>query len=57
MILILPGVEKWSAAEKKDLVAVVRAKGGRRESDFALLFDRHRKLRRAVAKLALSAEA
>ena len=42
-----------TAAEKRALVAVVRAKGGRRESDFVLQFDRHRKLRRAVTKLAL----
>jgi hypothetical protein len=54
LILILPGVERWTKAEKKELVAVVRAKGGRRESDFALRFDRHRKLRRAVTKLALT---
>lgn len=53
LILILPGIERWSAAEKRALVAVVRAKGGRRESDFVLQFDRHRKLRRAVTKLAL----
>ena len=53
LVLILPGIERWSAAEKRALVAVVRAKGGRRESDFVLLFDRHRKLRRAVTKLAL----
>jgi hypothetical protein len=52
LILILPGIERWSAVEKRALVAVVRAKGGRRESDFVLQFDRHRKLRRAVTKLA-----
>ena len=53
LILILPGVKRWTAAEKKALVAVVRAKGGRRESDFALQFDRHRKLRRALVKMAM----
>jgi len=53
LILILPGIERWSAAEKKALAEVVRAKGGVRESDFVLRFDRHRKLRRAVARLAL----
>jgi hypothetical protein len=30
----------------------VKAKGGRRESDFVRLFDRHRRLRRAVLRLA-----
>jgi hypothetical protein len=32
-------------------VAAVRAKGGRRESDFVAYFDRHRKLRAAILKL------
>jgi hypothetical protein len=52
LVTILPGVARWSAAEKRALAEVVRAKGGRRESDFVRLFDRHRKLRRAVAALA-----
>ena len=56
LILILPGVARWSEADKKALVAVVRAKGGLRESDFALQFDRHRKLRRAVSKMALAGD-
>jgi len=30
----------------------VRAKGGRRESDFVRLFDSHRRLRRAMLRLA-----
>ena len=33
------------------LVAVIRAKGGKRESDFVLAFDRHRPLRRALRRL------
>jgi hypothetical protein len=52
LVTILPGIARWSAAEKHALTAVLRAKGGRRESDFVRLFDRHRKLRRAVATLA-----
>ena len=57
LVTILPGVARWTAAEKRALAAVVRAKGGRRESDFVRLFDRHRKLRRAVAALAKSSPA
>jgi hypothetical protein len=57
LLLILPGLEKWSAAEKRQLVAVVRAKGGRRESDFALRFDAHHRLRQAVRSLAGKAPA
>ncbi|MHC4844845.1 MAG: hypothetical protein ACYTCU_01650 [Planctomycetota bacterium] len=52
LIAVLPGVSRWSAADKKALVAVVRAKGGRRESDFVRRFDAHKRLRRAVVKLA-----
>ena len=52
LILILPGVAEWSGQERRDLVRVVRAKGGRRESDFVAKFDRHRKLRRALITLA-----
>jgi len=52
LLLILPGLERWPAVDRKAVVEVVRAKGGVRESDFAVKFDRHRKLRRAVLKLA-----
>lgn len=52
LVLILPGVSKWSKAELKDLVAVVRAKGGRRESDYVQRLDAHGKLRAALRKLA-----
>lgn len=52
VVLLLPGVELWSRSEKDDLVSVIRAKGGHRESDFVPLFDSHRKLRRAVLGLA-----
>jgi hypothetical protein len=52
LVTILPGVGRWTGAEKKGLAKVIRAKGSRHESDFVLLFDAHRKLRRAIAKLA-----
>ena len=52
LLLILPGIEHWSLPERKGLVDVVRAKGGQRESDFAVKFDSHRRLRSAVRKLA-----
>jgi hypothetical protein len=52
LVAVLPGAPRWSAAEKRALAAVIRAKGGRRESDFVRLFDAHRKLRRAIAGLA-----
>jgi hypothetical protein len=54
LALLLPGLRRWSAAEKRALVAVMRAKGGRRESAFVTAFDAHAKLRRAIIDLARS---
>jgi len=54
LILLLPGLEAWSAEDLHDLVRIVRAKGGRRETDFVRRFDAHRPLRRALLKLVAS---
>ncbi|MFN0059882.1 MAG: hypothetical protein ACKVX7_15595 [Planctomycetota bacterium] len=51
LVMALDGVSGWTVAEKRALAAVVKAKGGRHESDFVRLFDSHRKLRRAVARI------
>jgi hypothetical protein len=51
LMMILPGISRWRPEEKRALVQVVRAKGGRRESDFVTLFNKHRRLRRAILKL------
>ncbi len=51
LVSALRGVERWSAEEKRALARIVLAKGGRRESEFVRLFDRHRKLRRAILGL------
>jgi len=53
LVCVLPGVARWSAAERRALVEVVRAKGGQRESEFVLRFDRHVKLRSAIRALAM----
>ncbi len=55
LICALDGVADWSREEKRAAVEVVRAKGGRHESDFVPRFDAHRSLRAAV--LALGAPA
>ncbi len=52
LVRILPGVETWSPTEQRALAAVVRTKGGRRESEFVRLFDGHARLRRAILDLA-----
>jgi hypothetical protein len=57
LVLVLPGVTGWSAPDKRALVEVVRAKGGRRESDFVSRFDRHRRLREALGQLAVREDA
>ena len=57
LVHVLPGVSRWAAADRRALVAVIRAKGGRRESEFVWRFDRHRRLREAVRRLALAEDA
>jgi hypothetical protein len=57
LVLALPGVSSWTAGERRALVEVVRAKGGRRESDFVRRFDRHRRLREALRRLTLRVDA
>jgi hypothetical protein len=55
LIVMLPGISRWRPEEKRALVQVVRAKGGRRESDYVRLFNKHGRLRRAILKLAQEA--
>ena len=52
LILALPGVAKWSGAERQALAEVARAKGGRRESDYAMRLDAHARLRAALLRMA-----
>jgi len=55
VIVALPGVAQWSAAERAALVPIARAKGGQRESDFVRAFDAHPALQKAVLGLVASA--
>ena len=57
LVLVLPGLRRWSPGAKQALIRVVCAKGGRRESEYALLFDRHLPLRRALKAVAESGDA
>jgi hypothetical protein len=52
LVCILQGVALWSAPERRALADVVRAKGGRRESEFVARFDHHAKLRSAIRTVA-----
>ena len=51
ILVQLDGVERWSRAERRAALEVVRSKGGRRESDFAQGFDTHTKLRESLLRL------
>lgn len=55
LIVMSPGISHWKQQEKRALVRVVRAKGGRRESDFLTLFNKHRRLQKAIVQLAQEA--
>jgi hypothetical protein len=50
LLLALPGLTRWSPSQRRALVRVVRAKGGRRDGDFVRLFDAHPRLGRAVLR-------
>jgi hypothetical protein len=52
LVLALPGVARWSTHERRALAQIVRAKGARREQDFARRLDAHPRLRRALLELA-----
>ncbi len=54
LVMTLPAIERWRAADRRALVEVIRAKGGQRESDFVRLFDAHAPLRRALRDLVAS---
>ena len=44
----LPGVSRWSPADRRALARVIRAKGGRSESEFIARFAAHPKLQQAL---------
>jgi len=48
LVVTLPAMPRWSAADKRALVRVIRAKGGRRDSDYVALFAAHPKLEQAL---------
>ncbi len=48
LLLAIPGVSRWSLAERRALAPIVLAKAGRRESDYVALFSAHPKLQQAL---------
>ena len=51
VLALVPGLGRWTAAEKRDLIRIVRAKAGSAESGYLRLLRRHRRLRDAVVRL------
>src|SRR5439155_1367993 len=48
---LIVGLETWSAAERRQLVRVFRAKGSGSERAYVSLLDSHRRLRRSLEAL------
>ena len=57
LVTLLPGVSRWSRAEREAAIQVIRAKGGAREDGFVRAFDAHPRLGAAVATLARTTRA
>jgi len=55
LLALIPDLVRWTPAEKRALVRVVRAKGGPRESYFVRLLREHARLARSLHDLAGSA--
>jgi len=51
IVSLIPGIQRWSVAERSGLARIIAAKGGRRDSDYLALFDRHPKLGQALRQL------
>jgi hypothetical protein len=49
---LVPDLEAWSSTDRRALVAIMRAKGGGTEMDYARRLDRHQRLRRSLETLA-----
>jgi hypothetical protein len=54
LVAVMPGLDRWPAGEKRELAAVIRAKGGRRESEFVRRFNAHPRLAQALVEIATS---
>ena len=52
LVMCLPGVERWSAVDRRALVQVIRAKGGQSESEYVRRFDAHTRLTRTLKRIA-----
>jgi len=51
IVVQLPGIARWSSAEKRAFARVINLKGARRESDYLSAFEAHPKLGAAMRRL------
>jgi hypothetical protein len=51
VVALLPGMEQWSLAEKRELVEVILAKASRRDTDYLRRFNHHPRLGQALRQL------
>jgi len=56
ILALIPDLARWSAAERRALVRLLRAKAGADELVYLRLLQRHARLRRAIIALGTSAE-
>ena len=54
LVALLDNLDRWPAADRKDLVKLIRAKGGRQEVEYLRLFNGHGRLREALVALSNS---
>lgn len=52
MIELFPDLDQWSSAQKRQLIRILRAKGGTHEARFVRLSNRHQRLRTSIYQLA-----
>jgi hypothetical protein len=55
ILVLIPDLPRWAPAEKRALVRIIKAKGGRREAAYIGLLREHHRLARSLRKLANSA--
>jgi hypothetical protein len=55
VLVLIPDLARWTPAEKRALVRIIKAKGAHRESDYVRLLRGHARLSRALVDLARSA--
>lgn len=51
VLILVPGLARWTHEEKRALVRIIHAKGGSTEADYLRLMRQHTKLRDAILRL------